>query len=867
MIEHPYAPFLSELNRPGRYIGGEYGAKEVPCDPDLRLVLAYPDSYEIGMSHIGTSVLYEVVNSLPDISAERVFMPWSDLELALKKHAVPLVSLESARPLSTFDIIGFSLQFELNYTNLLAMLSMGHVPRRASKRGEDDPIVLVGGPIAYHLEPLAPFIDLALIGDGEEALPELLFNILEAKKKGHSRKDLLKKMHNLRSVFAPNYLTRSPDPISNKVVVEKGTTPVVERAIISSLKEHPPGLGPVPHVESVFDRYSIEIARGCTQGCRFCQASFLYRPVRERSEDETLDAVERAVTCLGFDEVSLASLSTADHSRVGPLISTLGEVFTPRRISLSVPSLRAYGLPDSLVEVLSRLRATGVTLAPEAGSQRMRDVINKNISEDDLITAATRFFDWGFTRIKLYFMIGLPSETDEDVLEIVKLSERLRNVGRQRLLGRNPSVTVSVSTFVPRPFTPFEREKMIGPEEIRRRQSIITGRARRGRIDVKLHDPRLSLLEGLLCRGDSRFAWLLERAVDLGARFDGWDEMFNEKIWDEVLKDVDIPSELDAIPDDARLPWDHVLTGVDPQFLKAQRDLSRAAATTGRCGRFVSQSNQKVEFICNGCGLACPPSSLPVNVLREKPENEPPPPKRPQRGKPRPRGIDADALENAVRIRLFWARWGRQAFLGHLDTMRHIMRSLRRAGLDLVYTQGFHPKPKIQSAPPLPLGTIGLNEPLDLYLSNPPKEDEILRALADVVPPDFAFNAVKKVPTEEKSLSKRIKGAEYVALVLSTPDEARASLARLLQAESLVVERSRKGKTKQIDIRPFLIDAKVLDRPDSDLHLPFSKERVPVLFTLALPGSGGARATEILNQAFGIGAKDAWIVRTQIILE
>ncbi|MCP4676525.1 MAG: TIGR03960 family B12-binding radical SAM protein [Deltaproteobacteria bacterium] len=866
MFDHPYASFLARLERPGRYVGGEYGAAEVPDEADLRMVFAFPDSYEIGMSHIGLSVLYEIVNALPGISCERVFMPWPDLEKELVGRGLPLVTLEAARPLRDFDVIGFSLQYELNYTNLLAMLSLGGIPRRTADRKESDPIVLVGGPIAAHCEPLAPFVDVCLVGDGEEKLPELLGEIVSARRRGIGRAAVVEHLHNLPSVFAPGLLERVSDSRSTSVVVKTGSEPIASRAAVSRLGDYTAGAGPVPTVEAVFDRYSVEIARGCTMGCRFCQAGFLYRPARERTESEVVFAAERAVCELGVDEISLAALSTADHSRAYPMISALGEIFTKQRVALAVPSLRAYGLPDDLVEVLGRLRTTGVTLAPEAGSQRLRDAINKNVTEDDLLDSAARFFDWGFKRVKLYFMLGLPGETDEDLAAIVDLAERLRHLGRQRLGGRSPTVTISVSTFVPKPFTPFEREAMIGRDEIRRRQGIITSLARKKKLETRVHDPDLSVLEGILCRGDSETAYLLERAVDLGARFDGWGEMFKRNVWSSILGDVDVPALLGPMPDGTRLPWDHIDVGVDKEFLAAERDRARTGLTTEPCGRFRKDPDEKPEVVCHNCGLACKHSKLPVRAKWRAPAREGERPPRPELRRPSPRATEHIALDDSVRVRLFFSKWGRQAYVGHLDTMRHIMRSLRRAGFDIAYTRGFHPKPKVVSAPPLPLGIAGFEEPIDVFLIRPPDEDGILRRLEDKVPPDLAFVGAKKIPPGTKSLGKQLETAEYVALIEADSAKVRDGVERLLAASSYTVIRTRKGKTKEVDIRPFLLEAVVLDAQPTNLRLPPAPDRVPFAFTLALPGSGGARPGEILTAVLGCAPQDPWIVRTRVVL-
>jgi radical SAM family uncharacterized protein/radical SAM-linked protein len=865
MLDHPYAEFLARVERPGRYVGGEFGAVEPPDEADLRIALAYPDVYEIGMSHLGLSVLYEVVNSVDGLSAERVFMPWDDLEAELRARELPLVSLEAARPLREFDVLGFSLQYELTYTNLLAMLELGRVPLCSAGRAEGDPLVLVGGPLAVHCEPLAPFLDLALIGDGEQDLPALLAAIVESRRQGLDRALTIERCCRLGSVFAPGLLERNEDDASGAVVVESNR-PVATRARVRDLGAHPPGRGPVPAIKAVFDRVSLEIARGCVEGCRFCQAGFLYRPVRERTVEQVRAAAERATSELGFDEVSLASLSSADHSRIGPLVSELGEKLTPRRISLSVPSLRAYGLSDELVEVLARLRATGVTLAPEAGSQRLRDAINKNVTEADLLAAARRFFDRGFKRIKLYFMLGLPGETDDDLAEIVRLAARLRDLGRGRMGGRPPAIAVSVSTFVPKPFTPFAREAMIDLAEIRRRQSLVIEAGRRAKIEVRVHDPRLSRLEGVFSRGDITLAPLLERALACGARFDGWGDKFDEGAWERASEGFAWADRLAPIPDGARVPWDHVDVGVDPDFLVDERDRARDAVTTRPCGRFEA-GGESPEVICHVCGLECDPEVLPLRSPRPEDEGEIRPPPSAPGGRPRPRPVEVldDQVPRAVRLTL--ATWGRQAFVGHLDTMGQVMRCLRRAGLTLHYTRGFHPKPKIQSGPALPLGTVSLAEPIDVWLIDPPAEDEILERLSVACPADMEFTGARFVEPGEDKLSKAVEAAEYVCLARADRADLRAAVAYLLGAERFEITRVRKGRTRRIDVRPLVLGARVLDEQPAGLRIPPAPGRVAVAFDLSVPPSGGTRPQELLEAALGVSDLDLWCVRTRLVLK
>ena len=868
MIVHPYADFLKQVEKPGRYLGGEFGARKAAPDASVRMVLSYPDTYEIGMSHIGLGVLYDTVNATPEVSCERVFMPWGDMEKALRERGLPLVSLESATPLSEFDVVGFSLQYELTYTNLVAMLELGRIPRRSEQRGPQDPLVIVGGPLAAHSEPIAPFVDVVVLGDGEESLPMLLREVLRCKAAGRDRPALLAAMDALPFAYVPGMHRRARINDSGRWVVGETPRKLAKWATVKHLGQHRTGGTISPNVETVFDRFSLEVARGCSGGCRFCQAGFLYRPIRERDEREVAEAVSNAVRCTGFDAVSLASLSTADHSRVVPMLAELGETFTPKRVSFFVPSLRAYGLDASVVEVLSRLRATGVTLAPEAGSQRLRDVINKNITEADLMVAAARFFDWGLMRIKLYFMIGLPTETDADIEAIVDLATRLRDFGRRRLRGRTPIITVSASTFVPKPFTPFAGESMLDTDDILRRQQMLYDLGRRQKLEIRTHSEPLSRLEGVLCRGDVSLAPVIEKAVDLGARFDGWSEQFRGDIWDTVLSEVDQRALLGPIAEGDRTSWDHVAAGVDDTFLEKERRRAAVARTTEPCGRFTTDVADKDRFVCHHCGVACVRESVPLRAPREAAMPDSLPAPKPQKkGKPLPRTIDSQKNIQPSRVILYLSKWGRQVFVGHLDTIRQVMRALRRAGLDIYYTQGFNPKPKLSSAPPLPLGTAAMADPIEVYLVHPPTAAEILERLNRAVPEDMAFVRAEILPREGRSLSKRLIDARFIALLNADRDTVLSGRDRVLNAGAIIVSRTRKGHVSEVDVRPYIREIELLDALPEGVPLPVDSTRIPISFSLYLPGSGGCKPSELLREMVGPLSSDAWVVRREIALE
>lgn len=622
LFDHPYASFLSQVTKPTRYTGSEHGVVKKEWDKvDARVCLAFPDIYDIGMSHLGYRILYKLLNDHPRILAERCYTPWIDMIAELKKRDLPLGSLESVRPLRDFDVVGFSLQFELTYTNILLMLDLGGVPLRSSARSLSDPLIIAGGPVATHAEPMAPFLDAILVGDGEEAAAEMALCWVDAKKEGLSRREALKRLAGISGVYVPSLYDTELEPKTGFFVVARPADTSlpfpVERRLVPDINDYPfPDDFPVGGPEAIFDRMSIEVARGCTEGCRFCQAGMIYRPVRERDPEQIIQTVESALKKSGQDEVSLTALSTADVSCISPLIKRLVEKTAPERVSLSVASLRAYGLAEDLLDDMRKVRTAGLTFAPEAGTQRMRDVINKNVTEAQLMETAERVFSRGFDKMKLYFILGLPTEEDEDVLGIAEVGKNAMKVGQR--VGKRCKVTVSVSVHVPKPHTPFQWCKMDDLDEVKRKQQLLRDELRRYKsIGLRLHDSTTSELEGVLARGDRRLGDVIERAYRSGAFFDSWDDQFKKAIWLEAFAHfgIDTAPFLSTLPLDARLPWDHIDVGLEEGFLAREYRKALQSRLSPPCGKakgmFIHHTNVKDanddqrKLVCYDCGIAC----------------------------------------------------------------------------------------------------------------------------------------------------------------------------------------------------------------------------------------------------------------------
>ncbi len=598
-----YADLLSRVEKPGRYIGNEF-ASEIP-DPEtaeLRVCFCFPDTYEIGMSNLGMKILQNCFNSSGYISCERSYMPWVDMREQLIKNDVPLYALESGDPLSAFDIVAFTLQYELCYTNLLQMLSLGKIPLLSKDRSGDCPIIIAGGPCAYNPEPIADFIDIFSIGEGEEALLELTALIRDCKKQGVSREEMLYKASQLDGFYVPSLydVTYNPDgTIASFTPNREGVPATVRKRIISDLDNVCfPRKCAVPFLETVHDRVMLEVFRGCIRGCRFCQAGMIYRPYREKSPDvlnaDALESVENS----GYPEISLTSLSISDYTYLRELIDKLLSWTDDKKVNLSLPSMRIDNFYEELLEKVSSVRKSGLTFAPEAGTQRLRDVINKNITEEEIITAVTKAFDMGRTSMKLYFMNGLPTETDADISGIAALGQSIVDTyySKKRFGGKGVNVTISVSCFVPKPFTPFQWEPQDTIEELERKQQLLKSEIKTKKISYKYHDARVSRIEAVFARGDRRLCKAMLEAFNQGLMLDGWDEFFSYDKWIAVFEAAGVDASFYAnrrFGIDEILPWDFIDIGVTKKFMKNEYSKALSAETTPDC-----------RTKCSGCGAA-----------------------------------------------------------------------------------------------------------------------------------------------------------------------------------------------------------------------------------------------------------------------
>ncbi|MFZ5974341.1 MAG: TIGR03960 family B12-binding radical SAM protein [Bacillota bacterium] len=602
MKRHTLDHLLSKVEKPARYTGNELNmCIREPGDVEVRFAFCFPDVYEVGMSHLGMRILYHVLNMRGDTYSERVFAPWPDMEACMRENGVELFSLETFSELRAFDIVGFTLQYEMSYSNVLNMLELGNIPLRSADRGADMPLIVAGGPCAFNPEPLAPFLDVVLLGDGEESAGKLI-DVYKRTRCLPKEEILLAIANEVPGAYVPAFYSVDyyDDGRIKRVAPNRGgVPPKIRKAVVRDLDAAPfPDRIIVPYMKIVHDRITLELFRGCTRGCRFCQAGYIYRPVRERELQTLQEQARASLESTGYEEISLSSLSSGDYSRLGELITNLVDAYGKQGVSIALPSLRIDSFVRGYAEDIQRVRKSGLTFAPEAGSQRLRDVINKGVTEQDLIKSVTDAFESGWNRVKLYFMIGLPTETNEDLDAIAALAERVVecyfSVDRDKRT-RGLNVHVSVSTFVPKPFTPFQWEAQDSIGAIQEKQRYLQARLKRKFITFNWHDPKTSVLEACFARGDRRLGDVLERAHALGCRFDGWHEYFNYTAWMQAFERSGIDPGFYTVRRrdfDEVFPYDHLDAGVTKAYLVNENLSGHDGVVTPDC-----------RTGCRGCGL------------------------------------------------------------------------------------------------------------------------------------------------------------------------------------------------------------------------------------------------------------------------
>lgn len=854
---------LPTVTSPARYIGGELGARREGFDPlKANIVLAFPDAYEIGMSHQGVRILYHLLMDREDTFCDLAYTPWPDCEEAMRHEGMPLFGLESRRPVGAFDVVGFSLGYELAYTNMLTMIDLTGSPIFAEDRTEGDPVFIAGGSCTMNPTVVGPFLDVIFLGDGEEVVLDVARLTAEHKKSGGTRLQLVEKLRALPGAWHP------------------GVTGKVSLRVVQDLGAYPPPRQLVPVMEPVHDRLALEVMRGCVRGCRFCQAGMITRPVRERDAADLVKAAVEGITESGYSEVSLLSLSTSDFSGLSTTVAGIQDELEDTRTNLVLPSLRVDSVDAELYERISNERPANFTFAPEAGSQRLRDVINKNITEDDIIGTARQAFGSGVKGIKLYFMIGLPTETNEDLDELVAL------VGK--VVGAAPrggsQIHVSISPFSPKAHTPFQWAGQISRDEIERRNNYLGNRLRRMRVKVSLRHGEVSFLEGMLGLGDEKLAGVVAEAWRTGARFDGWTEYFSFQRWMTALETVGIdPQEYTAERDlEAPLPWDLVDGGVSRDFLMKDWKRSLRDKTLHDCRL------EGACYKCDACGGDIQHVFSQFETLAESKasegiieENQSLATVEEANGQlsgslfdPRNENPDMPGTEIKKWViwrqqaaakcwyRLEYTKKGDMVFLGHLDFQRQLHLALRRSGLPVAYSRGYHPHPLLKFGPPLPVAVIGIQENLDIAFEC--QVPGLVETLNRVLPEGLIIRQERVIGGQSpRSIDQIVQRFDY-RVELPGPDDGgpqqgtvAAIVDEFLSSESMVVTRHRPKGDIDVDVRAMVPHGGLGLEPelaeDGGSVLRFTLERsgtgatIPVFdFLAALLGEALADARQSL---------------------
>lgn len=823
---------LSLVEMPSRYLGSEVNTvKKDIGQVDLTVALAFPDLYEIGTSHFGLQILYTILNSRDNIAAERFFTPAPDMEKILLEKKIPLCSLESQRDFRQFDIIGFSLLYELNFTNILTMLHLANIPFYSEERDETFPIIIGGGPCAFNPEPLSDFFDAFVIGDGENTILSVSEAVIGWKKEGDGRKKtLLKILAGIEGVYVPSFFRVDFDSngFQHLSPLEPGYE-IVRRAILPDLADAPFPVSPVvPFGKPVHDRLRLEIARGCSRACRFCQAGMIYRPVRERSVTDLVEIAEKSLGKTGYSDISLLSLSTGDYGDLARLMESLMALNKNHCTSLSLPSVRAGRLTSDLMNIIKKVKKTGFTIAPEAGTQRLRDVINKNITEKDIFDTVTAAFDLGWRRIKLYFMNGLPTETHEDIEGICDLARRLAAV---KINGRGKSkINVSFATFIPKPHTPFHRCAQISTEQSMENLAFLKQNLRHPGINLKWQNPEMSLLEGVWARGDRKLSTVLVAAWRKGCRLDGWSDHFNFERWQEVFGETGVDPMFYTTRRrqvDEPLPWAHIDSGISLKYMEKEYEKALGEEITEDCR----------DHDCAGCGICDFKTVKPVlhNSTKDpsvfqvsgsgspllQAEDAPPP-------------IPPECFK---KFRVFYSRQGNAKHFGHLELAKIIRRALRRTGTRVKYSSGFNPTMKVSFDNPLPVGMESEEEFFNLYAHVDTDTESLVKELNRGLPENLCVTDCILAP---RSGRKNDENRTAYRVDLKGYPLSPSKIDEFMQLSEYVVEQtSFKGKRRVVDLRK--VTDKIVTTGDSTLEIVLKKYNERTI-----------RPAEILTEVFGI---------------
>ncbi len=851
-LEKEFYPYVLKATR---YLGNEYNV--VIKDPQrvrLRIALCFPELYELGMSHVGFEILYHILNREPDIWAERVYAPWIDAEAVLREKGIPLFSLESKTPVGRFHVLGFTLQYELTFTNILNILDLAGVPLRARDRRNPWPLVIAGGPLSGNPEPIAEFVDAVLVGDGEEAVLEMSRLFIRALQEGWDKPAVLKELAGVGGMYVPALYR----PVYNAFgeyqgleTVEPGAPDRIVKRILPDLKlENYPVKPLVPLTEITHDRVSVEIMRGCTEGCRFCSAGMIYRPVRQRAVSDIVDQTRRALESSGYDEVGLLSLNTSDYDQLHWLMVKEKALVANQNVKFSFPSLRLDAVTVDMVDFAAMVKKSGFTFAPEAGSQRLRNVINKNIREEDIFRTLHMVLENGWQWVKFYFMIGLPTETETDVDAIGQLMRRVLQYARG--YGK-VTFHVGISPFSPKPHTPFQWERQEPPQILERKIQRLRDQLNSDRIRLTWRDPFVVSLETALARGDRRMADVIETAWRAGARFDGWKEQFRWELWETAFAEHGINWQklLDPVSVTVPLPWDHIDLGVQKSFLKRERLRAYSGETSADCK----------DHICLGCGLqrnifenyvACykqhQPARAAIAVSLKTTDNAreavPDPASIRYGRRSRKRRLPQPPVKKKIRIR--YAKTGMARYLSHLDIVRVFDRAARRANIPMVYTQGFHPHPKLSFGPPLATGIASIAEYLDMEVMIG-READIQYQLNRFLPEGMKILQFKAIYNKVPALAAIINRSTYEVFLEEAsipPDWVEEWLAR----SQVVIQRQVKEDMREVDIRPYV----------TRMELSGNK----LLISIDVKDGRTAKVTEVLESLF---APHGWDYRRFVV--